>query len=348
MAPITSVAAEIWDRESLVNVIVRIVDETGAEGIGETWWGIPDRADPGRAARPMVSVVDDLLGPRLIGREASEIAAIWHDSLDWAYRYGDQGILRMGLSGIDLALWDLASRAEGRTVCDLLGGAEHTALPAYASLPWLRSAAAVLHETRRAIEAGFDAVKLHEVDVEITAHLRRELGDDLTIMVDVNGHFDEADAIEHGRQLADLGVLWFEEPVRPMRDHDAIGRVGRTIGCGLAGGENEYTADDFARLLTSAPVRYVQPELTKVGGLTAAPTIGRVVAEHERELCPHAFRVGPALVASIHWAFSSSVGSWIEVPWFQDGVSCSFGTPLPSVENGRILAPSEPGLRAYG
>ena len=347
MAPIRDVRADVWDQHALINVIVTVVDENGVEGVGETWWGIRDKAEPARGGRPMASVVNDVLGPRLVGREASDIAGIWGESADWATRYGDQGILLMGLSGIDMALWDLASRVDGRPIVDLLGGAAHDSLPAYASLPWYYSAEPVLAETARALEAGFRAVKLHEVDPDITVALRREFGDDLIVIVDVNGHFDEAEAIDHAKHLHDLGVLWFEEPVRPMRDHDAIARVAAAADIDLAGGENEYLPADFERLLSTTPIRYVQPELTKTGGLTSTAAITEIVDAFGRELCPHCFRIGPSMTASMHWAFAAPSSTWIELPWLAPDVSCSYPMTLPAIDDGLVRPTDDIGLTSW-
>jgi len=347
MAPIREVRAEIWDNNALINVIVTVVDENGDEGIGETWWGIRDKDVPARGGRPMASVVNDILGPRLVGREAADLTEIWTESADWATRYGGQGILMMGLSGIDLALWDLKSKSTGRTVVDLLGGSKFESLKAYASLPWYYDAGPVLAETARALEAGFQAVKLHEVDPKITTQLRREFGDDLIVIVDVNGSFDEQEAIDHAKHLSEMGVLWFEEPVRPMRDHQAIARVAAEVECDIAGGENEYTVADFEALLTATPITYVQPELTKTGGLTSTPEITATIERHGRELCPHCFRVGPSMTASMHWAFSSAASSWIELPWLPEDVSCSYPMELPTVEDGLVRVTSEVGLGSW-
>ena len=222
MAAIERITTEVMTDQALVNVIVRVFDADGMEGVGEAWWGIPDRAEPGRSARPIVSVIDDLLTPRLIGRDADAIERLFYELWDWGYRYADQGIFQMGLSGIDLALWDLKGRRLGASVASMLGGPIAEGIPGYASFPPLRDPKLLCSETERAIEAGFTAVKLHELDPELTALLRDSFGDELKIMVDVNGHFDPLEAIEVGRRLSDLGVLWYEEPVRPMRDHRAV------------------------------------------------------------------------------------------------------------------------------
>ena len=344
MAAIAEVNAEVLDRERLINVIVRVVDTDGVEGIGEAWWGIADRDEPARAGRPMAAVVNDLLAPRVVGRVAGRIEQLWHDLADWGTRYGDQGLFTMGLSGLDLALWDLKGKRLDQPVCELLGGPVADALPAYASLPWLRAADAVVRETGRAIEAGFTAVKLHEIDPEYTALLRRQYGDGLVIMVDVNGHFDPLEAIAHGRRLSELGVLWFEEPVRPIRDLAAIARVGRAVPIDLAAGENDYTVADFERLLATGVVSYLQPEITKIGGLTSARRIAALAERHNVALCPHNFRLGPSFLASLHWAFTSPASRWLEVPWLPEGHAFSHPTTLPSLVDGMIAAPTGPGL----
>lgn len=353
MAPISEVAAEVWTGEpgrgDLINVIVRVVDADGNVGEGEAWWGIGDPEEPARAGRPMAAVINDLLAPRVIGREAGHIERLWHELVDWGQRYGDQGLFTIGVSGLDLALWDLHGRRLGLGVCDLLGGPVTDTIPAYASLPWLLDGDLVLRETTRAVDAGFAAVKLHETDPEYTAVLRREFGDDLTIMVDVNGHFDPVEAVEHGRRLAELGVLWFEEPVSPMRDHAAITRVGRALAagdpaCALAGGENEYTVEDFQRLLATGALTYLQPEITKIGGLTAARRIAALAEAANVALCPHNFRLGPSFSASIHWAFTSPSSRWIEVPWVPEAKRFAHPTTVPPLVDGAIAAPTGLGL----
>ena len=84
-----------------------------AAGVGETWWGIPDRERPGAEARAIASVVDDILAPRVVGREAGEIGRLWFELWDYGYRYADQGIYPMALSGLDIALWDLLGKTLG-------------------------------------------------------------------------------------------------------------------------------------------------------------------------------------------------------------------------------------------
>ena len=264
--------------------------------------------------------------------------------MDWGYRYADQGIFLMGLSGVDLALWDLKGKRLGASVGSQLGGPVKDGIPGYASFPRYGNAARLAAETVRAVEFGFTAVKLHEIDLELIAGLCREFADTVKVMVDVNGHFDPVEAIAFGNRLGELGVTWFEEPVRPMRDHDAIARVGASIGCDLAAGENEYSLQDFDRLLATGALAYLQPEITKIGGLTAARRISTLAELYNVALCPHNFRLGPSLYASIHWAFTSPASKWLEMPWVPPGQAFSFPAPLPPMRGGFVLPINGPGL----
>lgn len=344
MAAIESVTTEIMADAPLVNVVVTVTDVDGQQGVGEAWWGVPDRDRPGRTATPIAAAVDDLLQPKLIGRDAERIEQLWYELWDWGYRYADQGIFQMGLSGVDLALWDLKGKRLGQPVTALWGGPVSDGIPAYASLPPLREPELLISETERAMAAGFGAVKLHELDPELTALLRSRFGPELKLMVDVNGHFDPMEAIAHGRRLSELGVVWFEEPVRPMRDHRALARVADAIDCDLAAGENEYTLDDFDRLLRAGAITYLQPEITKIGGLTAARRVGALAELYNVGLCPHNFRLGPSLYASVQWAFTTPAAKWLEIPWVPESLGFSFPAALPPMAEGLVLPPTEPGL----
>lgn len=101
-------------------------------------------------------------------------------------------------------------------------------------------------------------------------------------MVDVNGHFDVHYAIDFGHRIASAHVLWYEEPVRLMRHVRAIDTVARAQPVALAAGENEYSLVDFDRLVRSGAIRWLQPEITKVGGLTMARRVGAVAELHTR------------------------------------------------------------------
>jgi D-galactarolactone cycloisomerase len=347
MPKITAIRCRPFPHRRLPQLLVEVEAEDGQSGLGEAWWGIPS-PDPSVAESagfaPIQAAIDQLLAPRCIGKSAADIEGLWFELSDWSARYGDGGIITMALSGIDLALWDLHGKRLGVPVVQLLGGQAHQRVPVYASLPPFRSADTVIHESRRALAAGFRAIKLHEVEIEIVARTRAALGKDVRLMVDVNGHFDIGDAIAFGRAIAPFDILWYEEPVRPMRNHDAIAVVGKAQPVDLAAGENEYSLDDFSRLLKRDALRWLQPEITKIGGLTPARKIAALAELHNVALAPHNFRIGPSLYASIHWGFSSPATRWFELPWLPEVVGASCGAKLPNIVDGRIALPEGTGF----
>jgi L-alanine-DL-glutamate epimerase-like enolase superfamily enzyme len=344
MNKIAKIETRSLDDSALSQLLVEVTTEDGLTGVGECWWGIPTPDRPADASRSIAVALETILAPRAIGQDADRVEYLWHQLWDFSYRYGDQGILMMSLSGLDLALWDLLGKRLAVPVAQLLGGPVHTELPAYASLPPLRSIERVLLEIDRAIDHGFQAVKLHEVEIGMVREVRDGVGPDIEIMVDVNGHFNPTEAIAAGRELESCDITWFEEPVNPMRDHRAIARVNDAVDIDIAAGENEYSLDDFHRLLSGGAVTYLQPEITKIGGLTPARKISALAELYNVALCPHNFRLGPSLNASIHWGLSCPVGRWIEIPWLPQDRQFPTGVPVPELKRGKVALPAGAGL----
>ncbi len=344
MNAIASIDTHHLTGPGMPQLLVEVTDDEGNRGVGECWWGIVDSKHPENAALPIKSALDAVLTPRALGKNADDINRIWFDCWDHAYRYGDGGVITMALAGLDIALWDLKAKRLELSLVDLLGGPVKETIPAYASLPPLRKPELLRTETERAIAHGFMAIKLHELDPTATAIVREVAGPDVHIMVDVNGHFDVVEAIQIGYALSNHDVLWYEEPVRPMRDVKAIARVADALLTDIAAGENEYSLADFERLIASGAVTYVQPEITKIGGVTPALSVGALVDTHNLVLCPHNFRLGPSLMASIHWGFTNRATGWIEIPWVPSSMQFASGATVPELVNGCVPVPQAPGI----
>jgi L-alanine-DL-glutamate epimerase and related enzymes of enolase superfamily len=271
MGTIKEVRVDIPNHNHLTQVIVTVETLEGNIGRGEAWWGIPNPSYPGSTSFPIASVIENLITPHLIGKDSRTIEKHWFDIWDYGYRYADQGIFTMGLSGVDLALWDLLGKELNVPVAQVLGGVMHDGLPAYASLPPLRDPDLVVSEVRRAIESGFNAVKLHEIDPMYVHLLHNNFGDSLGIMVDVNGHFSLIEAIAFGKEISNRNIIWYEEPVRPMRDHKSIKKVSDQTGLPIAAGENEYTLNDFKNILESDSLDlFYSQRSQKIGGVNSS------------------------------------------------------------------------------
>jgi L-alanine-DL-glutamate epimerase-like enolase superfamily enzyme len=333
---IESIETKIYEDKYLTQLFVSVSTDEGITGIGEAWWGL--------SVKPVESAINDTLAPLLIGEDSHRIEFLWNKMYRHAYRYGTEGVILCGLSGIDLALWDLMGIRSDVPVAHLLGGVVRDSLKAYASLPPLREGKILREQIERAVEAGFAGVKLHEVELEMVGVAREAAPDDFPIMLDVNGHWSPLEAEENARRLEEFDLVWLEEPLWPMQDHEAMARVRARVRVPFASGENEYSLSAFNRLMKSGSVDYIQPEITKIGGLSMARKISALADLHNFPICPHGFRIGPALYANIHWALTQMNMEWLEIPWLPEDLVFPSGVPMPEMINGEVHLPESPGL----
>lgn len=347
---VAAVETEILADPANPQLLVHVIDDQGRRGTGETWWGhyLP-HLPPGAPVQPYAATVDHLLAPMTVGTEIAtvdDIASWWSSIVRATYQYGDDGIIRGALSGIDLALWDLLSVTSGVSVCDLLGGSAHERIPVYASLSWLGTVEAVLADIDRAVAAGHRAVKLHESGPTLINAVRASVDPTVALMVDISAHYDGDGAADLVRRLADTGLVWVEEPIFPQRDHAALAALATTTDVPLAAGENELSTDGIARLAATGAVDVLQPEVAKLGGLTEARGVGAVARATGCRVAPHNFSMGPSWFASWHLAAHLAEAAWLEVPWLPEGQTFPAGVaPLP-VADGTVAAPNGLGLLA--
>lgn len=345
---VESIEVEILADPLNPQLLVRAIGSDGVVGTGETWWGTYQPAAlPGTPVLPIAVAIDSLLTPVVVGSacdSVSGIESIWNRMFRATLQYGHEGIVSTAMSGIDLALWDLLGRRLGRPVADLLGERRPDPVGAYASLTWIGDVDGVCTDATRALDAGFRAVKLHEADPVLINEVRRRLGPEVVLMVDASARFDEAGAHAAAAALADAQLAWFEEPVFPQTDHDALARVRRRATMPIAAGENEFSVSGLERLLASGAVDVLQPEVVKLGGLTPARRLAESSARTGVPLCPHNYSLGPSLLANLHWAAVTPQVRWVEVPWLPEGGSFPCGMPVPTIVDGCVLVPEGPGL----
>lgn len=320
----------------LSQLFVRITTDEGLTGLGETWYGLP--------TGPIRIAIHDTLLPILLNEDSSRIEYLWNKMYRHAYRYGTEGIILCAISGIDLALWDLMGKRLQTPVIQLLGGKVSDGIKGYASFPPYREEKILLREVNRALTMGFSGIKLHEVDLDLIRAASRAVPDGYPLMVDVNGHWNISEVEEKVRILNEFNVYWLEEPLFPMQDHAAMARVRKRVNLRFASGENEFTLLAFDRLMKSGAIDFVQPEITKIGGLTAARKISVLADLNNIPICPHSFRIGPAAYANMHWAMSQTNMEWMEIPLLPEGVSFPATCAPLKMDRGMVKLPEGPGI----
>jgi L-alanine-DL-glutamate epimerase-like enolase superfamily enzyme len=278
-----------------MSVLVKVTGESGHVGWGETY-GIV-------APDVITHLVDDVLGPVILGRDPGEPVVIHEDLYDLMRVRGFFGGYYLdALAAIDIALWDLFGKATGRPLASLLGGCRHPTLPAYVSgLPKATLqercdlAVAFVAKGYRAIK--FAAAVSDDIVTEMAA-LREAVGPDVALMVDLHWKFTAPEAIRLIRKLEAHDLTFAEAPCEP-EDVEGQTLVARSIGVPLALGEELRTAFEYRPRFEKRTMGIVQPEMGHTG-VTEFLAIGRMASTFHVDVMPHAsIGVGIFMAASL-------------------------------------------------
>ena len=315
-------------------LLVKVTTDEGIEGWGESF-GF-------RAVESTKLAVDQLLAPLCLGKDVSQIGCLMLDVQRKLHIFGRGGPLFYGISAIDIALWDIAGRVANMPLHRLLGGAARD-LPGYASLVRYSNPSLVRAAVRAALQAGFRAVKLHEVDPPAIRAAREEAGPEVELMLDVNCAWTLHEVLGMAAELEEVRLKWLEEPLWPPENFAGLAELRRRCRIPLAAGENISTLLDFERLLAAGGVDYIQPSPAKMGGISELRNIFPLAGMANVPVMPHSFYEGPGLLAAVHaTAALGSKDSMIEWRCF-DLEAHVYGAAL-APERGRIPVPQGPGL----
>ena len=282
-----------------MSVIVKAVATDGTIGWGETY-GIA-------APEAVVALIERLLAPFVIGRDARDAAAIWQDLYDLQRVRGmSGGYYGDALAAIDIALCDLAARSAGVPLCEWLGGRSVERMPAYVSgLPRATLAERVaLAQTF--VDAGFTAIKFaapaatEGIVAEMRA-LREALGTGVDLMVDLHWQYDADAACALAAELAPWRPRFIEAPCAP-EDIAGLAAVAARSAVPVAAGEEWHNAYEAAWRLDAARLAVVQPEIAHTG-VTQFLRIAELARDRGAELMPHAtIGMGIFMAASLQAA----------------------------------------------
>ncbi len=301
--------------------------------------------------RLIASCIADCYGPLLIGKEASEVGDRWRDlaydpPMHWV---GRAGITTMALAAVDIALWDLRAKASGEPLWRILGEgqaapAEPEPLEAYnTDGGWLNFSRAVLvDDAKRLVEVeGFRSIKMKvgkedpDEDLRRVEAVRAAVGPGVRLMTDANGRWRMPSAAQVAGRLADFDVAWIEEPLwhDDVRGH---AELARSIATPVALGEMLYSLAAFEEFIAAGAVHFVQPDATRLGGVSEAWQVSDAGLAAGLPVTPHA---GDMAQVQVHLGLAHRGISLLEfIPWIRD----CFVEPL-RIEGGFFLPPEEPG-----
>jgi L-rhamnonate dehydratase len=287
----------------------------------------------------------------LLGRNPLDIEVCWYAMVTGS-RYFSGGATMHAISGVDIALWDLAGKILGLPVARLLGGARSEWLDAYASLVMPETPALAANEAARYAERGYRKIKFGwgpigqdlAFNESLVREIRRAAGDEVEIMIDAGQVWDTKTALRMAAMLESHAIGWLEEPVAPdnLVGYRALSdRSSLTI----AGGEAESDYAAFERLIDEGGVDLIQPDLARCGGLTQGRRLAWLAQQRHRRVVPHAFKSGVLVAASTHFAATIPNGGLIEHTVSTSPIARDLVRREITFADGRVRVPLDrPGL----
>ena len=320
---------------------VRITTDSGEIGYGYTGTHAHLGTD-----RLIASCISGSYAPLLLGEDPLDGDRLWQKlarfpPIQWV---GRAGITHIALAAVDIALWDLRAKVASLPLWKLLGGGTSARLEAYnTDIGWLSIPSdKMVDGCRRAIEHdGFRRLKIkvgHDdpmIDIERFEAVRRAVGSHVTIAIDANGKWDLPTCQRFCAQAEPLDVFWFEEPMwyDDVASHAAL---ARSTSIPIALGEQLYTAEAFNNFMDAGAVEYVQPDVTRVAGITEYIAVAHSAHARHRPVVAHVGDMGQVHVHLSYWHPATSMLEYI--PWIKD----CFVEPI-RVEDGYYLKPEMPG-----
>jgi L-alanine-DL-glutamate epimerase-like enolase superfamily enzyme len=246
------------------------------------------------------------------------------------------------ISGLDIALWDLAAKIEGVPLHRLLGEIRRTAIPAYASLLRIGSPDNIASECRKALALGYGAIKLHETTAPAVFAAREAIGPEIPLMVDMNCPLTGEQAIAFAKTCRDAQPMFLEEPVWPPEDFATLAQVRDQGGLGIAAGENACTEYQFRQMMEAGAVSHAQPSVIKVGGISEFLKVAALADRRGIKIVPHSPYFGPGLLATLHLLATRDDGL-VEI-FYLKREACLWGGRSDSDATGHVAVPTGPGL----
>ncbi len=316
-------------------VFVHVKTDDGLLGSGFTYSIIP------LGASEVCSIVNGGMGELIHGMDPRNHEQVWSRvwrQVDWV---GRGGIAILAVAAIDIAIWDLKSKAANMPLYKLLGGAR-TRVPVYnTDGGWLNhSIEQLVEEAERIVAAGFRGTKIKvgkedpSEDVERIAAVRKVLGPNRTLMVDANERFTAAEAIRRARMWEPWNLFWFEEPL-PAEDVLGHANLRAHTSVPIALGESLFNRFQFRDYIASGGASIVQPDVCRCGGITEWLKIAHMADCHNMQVSPH-------FVMELHLPLAAAIPNSLFVEYIPS-LDPVLTEPLKMVE-GCFVPSEEPGL----
>lgn len=331
--------------EDCVHTLVIVRTDEGLVGVGSVF-----------SNDALVRAALAVLEPLYRGENALEperVSEKLHQNTFWL---GRGGSITHAISGIDIALWDILGKATGQPVGRLLGGRYRERVRPYASL-LMQQPGPLAEELRSLRREGWRAFKIgwgpfgrqsDTLDEAIVKAARDAVGDQASLMVDAGG----SDAfwrqglkwaLRTAHMLADYGVAWFEEALKPdaLQDYVLL-RQGSPVP--IAGGEVLTRRQAFQPWLQAGALDIVQPDVTKVGGISEERRIAWMAQENGARFIPHGWNTAVGLAADLQLASAFADTDLVEYRTGSPYIDELAAEGWQLDDDGMLAIPDKPGL----
>lgn len=291
----------------------------------------------------------------ILGKDPFEVEVLWELMYYNSYYYGRQGAAIAAISAIDIALWDIIGKALGKPIHHLLGGAFRRKVQAYASTLFPQDPEAVddvRKQARQLADAAFTAIKFGwgcfgldiDTDVALVEAARKEVGNDVLLMIDVGMKWDAKTGIKRANALKPFNPFWLEEPL-PPEDYKGYRRMADAIDfCWIVAGEEEYTLFGFHRLIEEGGIDAIQPDVTRAGGFTECRKIATLAKLRNLPVVPHCWSSDIAVAATLHFIAALPNAPFLEYCVIDSPLRWDLTENPIRVKDGFVEVPCEPGL----
>lgn len=320
--------------EALELPIVQVFTDEGETGTGFTY-------TIGSGLRTVASFIQNDLAPLAIGEDPLNIERVWQKGWWGTHWIGRGGVAQLGISALDLALWDLKARHANLSLHQLLGGMKDR-MPVYSTDGgWLHlSERDLVAQSVDFLEQGYKAVKMKigkpdpAEDVRRVRAVRKAIGDDAKLMADVNMGWTPHVAIDMARRLEEFNLAWLEEPCE-NDDVSGHARLARSTSIPIALGESLYNRYVVKEYIEAGAVSIIQVDAGRVGGVTEWLKIAHMADSFNLSVSPH-------FLMELHLSLAASVPNSLYVEYLPF-LHKVLEQPLV-LKDGYFEVPKQPGL----
>jgi len=334
-----------YEEQDNLHTLVEVITDEGVVGLGSVY-----------TSAKLVEGSLNLLRPMLIGESAIEpvrVSEKLHQSTFWQ---GRGGAVTHFISGIDIALWDIFGKVTNQPISRLLGGRYRDKVKAYGSL-LMTDPKDLPPRLEDAVNRGFQAIKMgwgpfgrvsDAIDEAIVKTARETVGPDVELMVDAGGSdrywpHGYKWALETAKMLKDYGIVWFEEALRPD-DLQGFIKLTENAPLPITSCEVITRRQAFMPWIEQRAVDYIQPDVTKVGGISEEYRIAMHAYDHSILFVPHGWNTAVGLAADLHLVAAVPTARWVEyitpAPYIEDLVT----KPFELDKDGFLSIPENAGL----